>query len=138
MAHNFSATAASSRDPLQRSTAYQVCIALMPDCFKDCEQLVENPITVKLAAQLYAGAGSIKVNIAEGYSRSSGADRVRFYEYSLGSVRESMEWYRDSEPVLGIECVTDRLDRLEEIRRLLLATIPRERGKVIRKKSPRG
>jgi len=107
-----------------------------PDSWTDAEKLVENAITGEIAAQLYAAIGSIGANIAEGYSRSSGKDRVRFFEYSLGSVRESMKWYRHSRPVLGEETVSDRLDRLEEMRRLLLAIIPRERGRTIRKADP--
>ena len=50
------------------------------------------------------------------------------FEYALGSVRESMSLYRSSS-VLGTKIVNDRRDRLEEMRRLLLATIPRERGR---------
>ena len=116
-------TAASGNDPLERMTVNQLATTLVPDCFKDCEKLVAHPVTVEIGPQLYASVGSIIVHIAEGYSRSSGADRVRFYEYALGSVRESMKWYRSGEPVLGPECATDRLDRLEEMRRLLLAII---------------
>ena len=126
-------TAASSNDPLERMTVNKLATALVPDCFKDCVKLIAHPITVEIGPQLYEAVGSIVVNVAEGYSRSSGPDRVRFYEYALGSVRESMKWYRSGEPVLGTECTTDRLDRLEEMRRLLLATIPRERGRTIRK-----
>jgi hypothetical protein len=43
-----------------------------------------------------------------------------------------MTWYRSAEPVLGAEVVGGRLDTLEEIRRLLLAIIPRERNRLIR------
>jgi four helix bundle protein len=127
------ATAESSNDPLERMTVNKLATALVPDCFEDCEKLVAHPVTVEVGPQLYKAVGSIIVNVAEGYSRTSGADRVRFYEYALGSVRESMKWYRSGEPVLGTECATNRLDRLEEMRRLLLATIPRERGRTIRK-----
>jgi hypothetical protein len=38
-------------------------------------------------------------------------------------------WYRSGKPVLGELKAKDRLERLEEMRRLLLAIIPRERGK---------
>jgi len=40
-----------------------------------------------------------------------------------------MSWYKSSIPILGELVVKDRLDRLEEMRRLLLAIIPRERGR---------
>ena len=132
MAHSPPA-AASSNDPLERMTVHKLATALVPDCFNDCEKLIAHPVTIGIGPQLYESVGSIVVNVAEGYSRSSGPDRVRFYEYALGSVRESMKWYRSGEPVLGTECTTDRLDRLEQMRRLLLATIPRERGRTIRK-----
>jgi four helix bundle protein len=71
-------------------------------------------------------------NIAEGYSRSSGRDRARIFEYALGSARECMAWYESAEPVLSATIVRERLDTLEEIRRLLLAIIPRERDRLIR------
>ncbi|MFN8404533.1 MAG: four helix bundle protein [Anaerolineales bacterium] len=37
----------------------------------------------------YEAVGSVGANISEGYSRSSGKDRARFYEYALGPARES-------------------------------------------------
>src|ERR1035437_10479927 len=43
--------------------------------------------------QLTRAVGSISANIAEGYSRASVADRLRFYEYALGSTREAIAWY---------------------------------------------
>src|SRR6476659_11084103 len=46
-----------------------------------------------LAAQLCRAAGSISANIAEGYSRRSARDRVRYYEYAVGSASESKTWY---------------------------------------------
>ena len=84
---------------------------------------------VSLAGQLYAAVCSIAANVSEGYSRSSGKDRARIFEFALGSVRESMCWYQSSLPVLGGAAVADRRCRLEEMRRLLLAIIPRERGR---------
>ena len=43
-----------------------------------------------------------------------------------------MSWYKGAKPVLGAETTKDRRNRLEEIRRLLLAIIPRERGKTMK------
>ncbi|HLA14133.1 MAG TPA: hypothetical protein VJZ25_03840, partial [Gemmatimonadaceae bacterium] len=62
----------------------------------------------------------------------SGRDRARIFEYALGSVRETMTWYESAAPVLGTQLVRERLDTLEEIRRLLLAIIPPERDRLIR------
>ncbi len=108
---------------------FNLAVELGPDCFKDAEALIANPITQEIAGQLYAAVGSITANVSEGYSRSSGKDRAKYFEFALGSVRESMSWYKTCEPVLGEPIVSDRRNRLEEMRRLLLAIIPRERGK---------
>ena len=59
-------------------------------------------------------------------------DRALKFEYALGELRESMSWYKGAKPVLGEEVTKDRRNRLEEIRRLLLAIIPRERGKTMK------
>jgi len=111
---------------------YQLACELLTDCWTDAVELRDQPVTTKICGQLYAAVGSIAANIGEGYSRSSGRDRVRIYEYALGSARESMSWYRSAEPILGGELVKAGLDTLEEIRRLLLAIIPRERDRLIR------
>jgi four helix bundle protein len=132
MAHE-KISASLGNDPLGRMRVFTLAAELAPDSWKDANELAANAVTELLSRQLYASVGSITANIAEGYSRSSGKDRVRFFEYALGSVRESMGWYRHAEPVIGAEVVADRLDRLEEMRRILLAIIPRERGRTIRK-----
>jgi four helix bundle protein len=103
--------------------------ALIPDAFDDAKKLAAELVTQKLSPQLYAAVVGIDANIGEAYSRSSGRERALRFEYALGETRESMGWYRGAEPVLGEELATERLDRLEEIRRILLAIIPRERGR---------
>jgi len=115
---------------------YQLASGLLADSWSDAEKLRHHLVTERVSGQLYAAVGSIAANIAEGYSRSSGRDRTRIFEYALGSARESMTWYRSAEPVLGAELVSGRLDTLEEIRRLLLAIIPRERNRLIRPANP--
>src|SRR5438270_10912277 len=105
------------------------------DCWDDAEKLTHNEISRRIAGQLYAAVSSIAANLGEGYSRSSGRDRAKIFEYALGSTRESMMWYRIGVRILGREVVASRLEKLEEIRRLLLAIIPRERGRLIRPKN---
>jgi four helix bundle protein len=51
-----------------------------------------------LSDQLYEAVGSVSANLAEGYSRGTGKDRARFYEYALGSARESRDWYFKARP----------------------------------------
>jgi len=118
--------------------AYRLAVELVEESWNDAEKLSHHQATEKISGQLYAAIGSIAANLGEGYSHSSGRDRARIFEYALGSTRESMIWFRTAEPVLGRNVVSERLAKLEEIRRLLLATIPRERGRLIRPEhSPR-
>jgi four helix bundle protein len=112
--------------------AVQLAREIVGESWPDAERLSHHHATARIAGQLYAAVGSIAANLAEGYSRSSGRDRAKIFEYALGSVRESMMWYRSALPMLEKELVEARLDKLEEIRRLLLAAIPRERGRLIR------
>lgn len=118
---------ASTRDPVWRLPAYRLAAYALHLAWSDVDRLLEAPATVPIASQLYRALGSIAANIAEGYSRSSGRDRVRLYEYALGSARESVVWYRAAEPVLGAEHVRRREEVLQRILRLLLIVIPRER-----------
>ena len=118
---------ATAKDPLFRMRAYQIAAHLLEAAWHDAKKLSAEPVTERIAGQLYAAVNSIAANLGEGYSRSSGKDRSRFFEYALGSARESISWYQGARPVLG-DVVPDRLDNLEEIRRLLIATIPRERA----------
>lgn len=83
--------------------------------------------TRDLADQLYRAVGSVSANIAEGYSRSSGKDRKRFYEYALGSARESRDWYYKCGFVLG-DIVTDHRIRWHtETIKQLLTVIPMQK-----------
>ena len=133
MSHSFPpASEASGNDPLKRMRVYQLARDLIEEAWMDAERLKENVITERLAGQLYSAVSSISANLAEGYSRSAGRDRARIFEYALGSARESINWYRAAVPVVGEEKARARMDKLEEIRRMLMAIIPRERGKLIR------
>jgi four helix bundle protein len=132
MAHNLPVSIDDSHDPLRRMRAQQIAEGLIPDAFSDCTKLGASKITEEIAPQLYASVVSIDANIGEAYSRSSGKDRAQRFEYALGEVRESMSWYRGAKPILGEEITKERQNRLEEIRRLLLAIIPRERGKTMK------
>jgi len=113
---------------------FQLATALIPDAYQDAKLLQADPITAEIAGQLYAAVSSIEGHTGEGYSRSSGKDRSRFFEYALSSTRESIAWYRAGRPILGSDTTTKRWNKLEEIRRLLLTIIPLERDKKI---SPR-
>jgi four helix bundle protein len=75
------------------------------------------------AGQLRDAAESISSNLGEGYSRSTRADRLRFFGYSLGSVRECVSRYDGARDVLPEGVIDERLLLLVRIRSLLLALI---------------
>lgn len=93
----------------------------------DVTKLSQDRRTVALSDQLYHSLGSISANIAEGYSKSSGKDRARFYEYALGSARKARDWYFKSRHILIPTLIEQRLDYLSQIIRLLLTILPDQR-----------
>jgi four helix bundle protein len=106
---------------------YRLALFLGDLARRDAKKLATESHMVSLADQLFRASGSIGANIAEGYSRRSGKDRTRFYEYALGSTRESRHWYYLSQDVLSDKVIEHRLNFLAEISRLLLSIIPQER-----------
>ena len=119
-------------DSLWKMTAYRVSLFLADIGWEDVTRLTKDRRTVSIADQLYRALCGISPNLAEGYSRGTGKDRARFYEYSLGSVRESRDWYFKSRHVLGQEVVNHRLDLLAHLARLLLTMVPQQRAGSIR------
>ena len=120
-----------ANDPLWRMAAYRISAYCADAAWPDAARLARSPLTEPVAAQLYRAIGSIGANLAEGYSRSSGRDRVRLFEYALGSTREAVVWYRLAAPVLGTVTVRSRQETLQRIVRLLSVAIPAERRRTI-------
>lgn len=116
-------------DPLWRMKVYRLALFLGDLAWSDATKLVGDPRTVSVADQLFRAVGSVGANIAEGYSRRSGRDRARLYEYALGSARESRHWYFQARHALSEQVVGHRLNLLAEISRLLLTIIPSERAR---------
>jgi four helix bundle protein len=116
-------------DPLWKLKAYQIAIRLIDATREDVLQIRRVPLYEPEARQLYRSVGSIAANMSEGYSRSGGADRARFFDYALGSVRESLVWYYSVRTELALSAVADRADRLVDLRRLLLTSIGIERSR---------
>ena len=119
-------------DVLWKMAAFRIAMFLGELSWFDVTKLVADRRTIKLSDQLYEAVGSIDANIAEGYSRSSGKDRARFMEYSLGSARESRQWYYKTRHVLSEKVAFHRIQLLTQIIRLLLTMTPKERGRTIR------
>ncbi len=119
-------------DSLWKVEAYRLGLFVADVGWYDVIKLTQDSRMRGLADQLYRAVGSISANIAEGYSRGTGKDRARFYEYALGSARESRDWYYKSRHVLEEKVVCHRLSLLTQIIRLLLTIIPQQRGRVLR------
>ena len=113
-------------------TAYRLGLFLSDISWTDVTRLVSDHRTRGLADQLFRAIGSISANLAEGYSRGTGRDRARFYEYALGSAREARDWYFKARHILGEPVTSHRLDFLTEIIRLLLTMVPQQRGAALK------
>ncbi len=114
-------------DVLWKVKAYQLALFAADIAWPDATKLMGDLRTRDLSDQLYRAAGSVSANIGEGYSRRSGRDRARFYEYALGSAREARDWYYKARHVLDPAVVDHRLRLFTQIIRLLLTMIPRQR-----------
>ncbi len=123
-------------DLLWQLTAYRRGLFLADLAWGDVRPLLGEPLARSLADQLVRSAGSISANIAEGYGRSSHRDRTRFYEYALGSSRETRDWYYKLRHSLGDPLVSARIELLTTITRLLLGLISAQRRSEIREDSP--
>jgi len=117
-----------TRDPVWRMKVYRLAVFAGDLAWQDVSRLAQDKRTISLSDQLYEAVGSISANIAEGYSRRSGKDQARFYEYALGSAREARGWYYQGRYILSEAVATHRIKLLTDIIRLLLTTIPAERN----------
>ena len=123
------------KDPLWTVEAYRLALFAADLGWSDVGRLVADKRTRDLSDQLYRALGSIGANISEGYSRGGGRDRVRFYEYALGSARESRGWYYNGRFILGDVVTQHRLSLLTSITRLLLTMIPDQRVSTFKEES---
>lgn len=119
-------------DFLWKMQVYRLSLFVVDIGWHDVTKLHQDRRTMKLSDQLYRALGSISANIAEGFSRSSRKDQVRFWEYALGSARESRDWYFKSRHLLGEAVCEHRMQLITSIIRLLLTMIPKNRDYTIR------
>ncbi len=117
-----------TEDALWRMEVYRISLFAGDVAWRDVTKLMQDRRTLELSDQLYSAVGSVGANISEGYSRSSRRDQVRFYEYSLGSARESRNWYFEGRHILGELISNHRIQLHTQIIRHLLKIIPAERG----------
>jgi four helix bundle protein len=118
-------------DALWQTAVYRQSLFLGDLAWYDSGKLVQDRRTIAISDQLYRASGGISATIAEGYGRISGKDQARYYEYSLGSARESRDWYFKGRFVFREAVFEHRAALLEHIIRQLVIMIPKYRGKRI-------
>jgi len=123
-------------DPLWKLEVYRLGLFVSDIAWQDALVLNRTLLTRDMADQLYRAICSISANIAEGYSRSTGKDRARFLEYSLGSAREARDWYYKSRHTLKEEVCNHRINLLTQIIKMLNVLTPHQRQKGIREEQP--
>ena len=121
-------------DSVWKSRAYRLALFLSDLAWRGVTKLMGDKRTLSVADQLYRSAGAISGDIEEGYSRGSGRDRARFYEYGLGSAREG-GWYYKRRHILDQAVVAHRIALLTEIIKLLLTMVPDQREQALREES---
>ena len=119
-------------DSLWKMQAYRLATLLGDLAWHDVTKLYQDRRTIGVAEQLYSAVGSIGANLAEGYSMGTSKNRARYYEYALGSARESRDWYNKGRHVLSEPISEHRFDLLVKIIRLLLTMVPEQRQHTLR------
>lgn len=114
-------------DPLWSCTAYRLATFACDFFWDDLTRLLADRRTADVADQLARSLRGIGSAYTEGYSRLSPRDRCRFYEYSLGSARESRDWALKGRRILGDDRALPLMEILSRIVQLLIVTIARER-----------
>jgi len=122
-------------DALWQMTVYRQALFLGELAWADVCKLAAQRKMWEVSEQLYRAVGSISANIAEGYSRAFSKDQARFYEYALGSARESRDWYYKARHLLGNEVALHRMRLIVQITRQLLKLVPQYRGRRIAEES---
>ena len=127
-----SVSAEITNDSLWKIEAYRLGLFAADVGWHDATKLTQDKRALGLSDQLYRSLGSISANLAEGYSRGTGRDRAGFYEYALGSARESRDWYYKGRHILGPVVTIHRLSLLTQIIRLLLTMVSQQRQEIVR------
>ena len=119
-------------DPIWKLEVYRLAFFAGDIGWRDANALTKEKLMWSVADQLFRSLNSISANLTEGYSRSKGLDRARFIETSLGSARESRDWYYKSRQVLSPEVITHRMGLTTHIIGMLTPIIPYQRKNAIR------
>ena len=115
-------------DTIWRTPAYRLSLFAMACAQLDLPLLVRHRASRPHVDQLLRAVGGISASLDEGYSRSSGRERAHYYEYALGSARESRGWYLKCAAALPADLVRRRIALFSRIVRILTVVVPRERA----------
>lgn len=126
---------AFKNDTLWKMSVYRFSLFVGDLGWYDVTKIQQDSRLYKVSNQLYGSLGSVSANISEGYSRGSNKERAHFYEYALGSARESRDWYYKSRHMLGGQVFEHRVDLLTQVIRLLLTMVPQQRGETLHEES---
>ena len=121
-----------ANDPIWKLEVYRLDLFADDIGWNDVLVLSKNNLMWGVADQLHRSLGSISANLTEGYSRSKGLDRARFFEISLGSARESRHWYYRSRHVLPAEVIKHRMGLVTRIVSMLAPMLSHQRKNAIR------
>ncbi len=121
-----------ANDPIWKLEVYRLALFADDIGWEDVLKLSQERLMLSVADQLHRSLGSISANLTEGYSRNKGLDRARFFEISLGSARESRDWYYKSRHILPEEVVKHRMELMTRIISMLVPMISHQRKHSIR------
>lgn len=121
-----------TNDPIWRLEVYRLALFVDDIGWNDVVALSKNNLMWGVADQLHRSLGSISANLTEGYSRSKGLDRARFFDIALGSARESRDWYYKSRHMLPLEVVRHRMELITRVVSMLASMISHQRKNAIR------
>jgi len=107
-------------DPMWKFHAYRVALYLLDLAASDARSLRTRRSFPFQTDQLLRAIASVSANVAEGFGRNSAADRSRCFGIALGSLRESITWYRAIQDELPAEVVDLRFEQLTELRKILI------------------
>ena len=124
-----------TQDPLWKLEAYRLGLFVAEIGWEDVVLLNKNNLTRDAADQIIRSLDSISANIAEGYSRSTGKDRARYFEYALGEAREARDRYFKARRVLKQDVVLHRIKLLTQIVKMLNVFVPTQRQRGIREET---
>src|SRR5688572_27126233 len=97
-------------DPLRRTPAYRFAVWLSDLARADMAPLWRDPETMGIADQVTRAVNGISSTLAEGYGRTTGPERARYYDYAASSTREARDWYFKARHYLPEDVVEQRLE----------------------------